>query len=141
MKERVDVSIILCAYNEEDVIESTISDVDRVMSATNWSFEIVVVDDGSSDNTGHKAVNYKKNNGNNRMKIIGYEKNLGKPYNGTYFLRTDRNDLNDEKIWSLYIMLTTVEDAFRCLKDELGLRPNFHHKPNRIEGHIFVTVL
>jgi len=26
------------------------------------------------------------------------EKNLGKPYDGTYFLRTDRNDLNDEKI-------------------------------------------
>jgi transposase len=69
------------------------------------------------------------------------EKHLGKPYNGTYFLRTDRTDLKDEKIWSLYIMLTTVEDAFRCLKDELGLRPNFHHKPNRIEGHIFITVL
>lgn len=69
------------------------------------------------------------------------EKNLGKPYDGTYFLRTDRNDLNDEKIWYIYIMLTIVEDAFRCLKDELGLRPNFHHKPNRIEGHIFITVL
>ena len=38
-------------------------------------------------------------------------------------------------------MLTIVEDAFRCLKDELGLRPNFHHKPDRIEGHIFATVL
>jgi transposase len=69
------------------------------------------------------------------------EKNLGKPYDGSYFLRTDRNDLNGEKIWSIYIMLTIVEDAFRCLKDELGLRPNFHHKPNRIEGHIFITVL
>lgn len=69
------------------------------------------------------------------------EKKLGKPYDGTYFLRTDRNDLNDEKIWSIYIMLTIVEDAFRCLKDELGLRPNFHHKPDRIEGHIFITIL
>ena len=69
------------------------------------------------------------------------EKKLGKPYDGSYFLRTDRTDLNDDKIWSIYIMLTIVEDAFRCLKDELGLRPNFHHKPDRIEGHIFVTVL
>jgi transposase len=69
------------------------------------------------------------------------EKKLGKPYDGTYFLRTDRNDLDDEKIWSIYIMLTIVEDAFRCLKDELGLRPNFHHKPDRIDGHIFITVL
>jgi transposase len=69
------------------------------------------------------------------------EKSLGKPYDGSYFLRTNRTDLNDDKIWSIYIMLTIVEDAFRCLKDELGLRPNFHHKPDRIEGHIFVTVL
>ena len=38
-------------------------------------------------------------------------------------------------------MLTIVEDAFRYLKDELGLRPNFHHKPDRIEGHLFITVL
>jgi transposase len=69
------------------------------------------------------------------------EKKLGKPYDGSYFLRTDRIDLKDDKIWSIYIMLTIVEDAFRCLKDELGLRPNFHHKPDRIEGHIFIAVL
>ena len=84
-----------------------------------------------------------KQSGQNAVAITWQfdEKHLGKPYNGTYFLRTDRTDLKDEKIWYLYIMLTTVEDAFRCLKDELGLRPNFHHKPNRIEGHIFITVL
>jgi len=69
------------------------------------------------------------------------EKKLRKPYDGAYFLRTDRDDLDDERIWSIYIMLTIVEDAFRCLKDERGLRPNFHHKSNRIEGHLFITVL
>jgi transposase len=66
---------------------------------------------------------------------------LSKPYRGTYFLRTDRHDLGDDRIWSLYVMLTIVEDAFRCLKSDLGLRPNFHHKPDRIEGHLFITVL
>jgi len=69
------------------------------------------------------------------------DESLGKPYDGSYFLRTDRTDLDDKKIWFVYVMLTVVEDAFRCLKDELGLRPNFHHKPDRIEGHIFITVL
>lgn len=66
---------------------------------------------------------------------------LSKAYDGSYFLRTNRTDLSDHRIWSLYVMLTTVEDAFRCLKDELGLRPNFHRKPERIEGHIFITIL
>jgi transposase len=39
------------------------------------------------------------------------------------------------------MMLTQVEDAFRSLKSELGLRPNYHQKDNRMEGHLFITVL
>jgi len=69
------------------------------------------------------------------------ETKLSKPYDGTYFLRTDRTDLSPEQLWQTYVMLTTVEDAFRSLKGELGLRPNFHHRPDRIESHIFITVL
>ena len=30
---------------------------------------------------------------------------------------------------------------FRGLKSELGLRPVFHHKEERTEGHLFITVL
>jgi len=84
-----------------------------------------------------------KQKGNKAVDIIWTfdETHLSKPYRGTYFLRTDRHDLDDARIWSIYVMLTIVEDAFRCLKSELGLRPNFHHKPDRIEGHLFVTVL
>ncbi len=82
-------------------------------------------------------------NGQNAVDITWEfnEEKLGKPYDGSYFLRTDRVDLTDQKIWSVYVMLPVVEDAFRCMKDELGLRPNFHHKPDRIEGHLFITVL
>ena len=69
------------------------------------------------------------------------ENKLSKPYDGTYFLRTDRTDMDSESIWQIYSMLTTVEDSFRCLKSELGLRPNFHQKAGRIEGHVFITVL
>jgi transposase len=69
------------------------------------------------------------------------ESRLSKPYDGSYFVRTDRTDLRAEKIWSIYVMLTSVEDAFRCLKSELGLRPVHHRKANRIEAHLFISVL
>lgn len=69
------------------------------------------------------------------------ESKLGKPYDGSYYLRTDRLDLDPKDIWSLYTMLTNVEDAFRCLKSELGLRPIYHRNENRIEGHLFISVL
>ncbi len=38
-------------------------------------------------------------------------------------------------------MLTDLEAVFRSLKSELGLRPVFHHKEKRVEGHLFITVL
>ena len=62
-------------------------------------------------------------------------------FSGSYFLRTSRTDLNEQAIWSLYVMLTNVEDAFRYLKDELGLRPIHYQKETRCDGHLFITVL
>ncbi len=38
-------------------------------------------------------------------------------------------------------MLTDLEAVFRSLKSELGLRPIYHHKEERAEGHLFITVL
>lgn len=42
---------------------------------------------------------------------------------GSYYLRSDHRDLDDGELWSLSITLTQVEEAFRSLKSELGLRP------------------
>ena len=62
-------------------------------------------------------------------------------FSGSYVLRTDRTDLTNEEIWKLYLTLLEVEDAFRTLKSELGIRPNFHQKEHRSDGHLFITVL
>src|SRR5580692_5280570 len=37
--------------------------------------------------------------------------------------------------------LWDIEAVFRSLKSELGLRPVFHQKEARTEGHLFITVL
>lgn len=39
------------------------------------------------------------------------------------------------------MMLTYVEDAFRKLKSNLGLRPIRHHKEERADGHLNITIL
>ena len=46
------LSVILPAYNEEQVIASTVSDVLDVLSAWHMDAEVLVVDDGSTDRTG-----------------------------------------------------------------------------------------
>ena len=46
-----------------------------------------------------------------------------------------------EQMWRTYSLLTDLEAVFRSLKSELGLRPVFHHKEQRVDGHLFITVL
>ena len=60
---------------------------------------------------------------------------------GSYVLKTDRQDLTADEIWRTYILLTRVEDAFRDLKSPLMERPIFHHRQNRTQTHIFLCVL
>jgi len=60
---------------------------------------------------------------------------------GCYVLRTERQNLGGPELWSLYMGLTKAEEGFRALKSSLGLRPNYHQREGRGEGHVFITVL
>ena len=66
---------------------------------------------------------------------------LNTKYSGSYYLRTSHLDLSSDDIWSMYMMLNTVESAFRTLKSELNFRPVFHQKECRAEAHLFIAVL
>ena len=72
---------------------------------------------------------------------IEKEKELEARFSGSYYLRTNRTDLDGKELWSLYMMLGRVEDSFRALKSELGLRPVYHQKDFRMEAHLFISVL
>lgn len=60
---------------------------------------------------------------------------------GSYVLRTDRLDLSDKEIWETYVMLRQIEYAFKSMKSSLGLRPNFHQIEERVDTHMFISVL
>ena len=60
---------------------------------------------------------------------------------GVYCLRTNELDWDEVTLWQTYTMLTDLEAVFRSLKSELGMRPVYHHKEERAEGHLFITVL
>ena len=60
---------------------------------------------------------------------------------GVYCLRTNQLDWDEERLWRTYTLLTDLESVFRSLKSELGLRPVYHHKEDRADGHLFITVL
>jgi transposase len=60
---------------------------------------------------------------------------------GCYVIETSHKDLEAQEIWHLYMTLTRVEDSFRSLKDELGVRPIYHQNADRTKAHLFVSVL
>jgi len=60
---------------------------------------------------------------------------------GCYLLRTNLQDVPADKLWKMYMGLTTVEESFRITKSDLGLRPIFHQKEDRTKAHILVCFL
>jgi len=60
---------------------------------------------------------------------------------GCYLLRTNLVETDPATLWKRYIQLTEAEWAFRIAKDELAIRPVWHHGADRVKGHILVCFL
>jgi transposase len=60
---------------------------------------------------------------------------------GRYLLRTNLVGRDPAEMWEFYTQLVHVEEAFKTLKGDLGIRPIHHQKEKRIEAHIFVAFL
>ena len=60
---------------------------------------------------------------------------------GCYLLRSNLTGVDAATLWRRYIQLTEAEWAFRITKDELLIRPIWHHKEDRVKAHILVCFL
>jgi hypothetical protein len=60
---------------------------------------------------------------------------------GRYLLRANLVGRDPAEMWEFYTQLVHVEEAFKALKGDLGIRPIHHQKEKRIEAHIFVAFL
>lgn len=60
---------------------------------------------------------------------------------GYYILRTNLKNTDEKRIFDTFTMLLEVEDSFRSMKSDLGLRPIYHQTEFRCDGHLFITVL
>ena len=70
------MSIVLPAYNEEQMIEKTAGTIARLMENEDISYELVFVNDGSKDQTWERIKEASKKNSN--IKGICFSRNFGK---------------------------------------------------------------
>jgi len=68
----MDISIIVPAYNEELVLHRTLSEIDEYARRRFETYEIIVVDDGSEDETAREAQKTRS------VRLIRLERNEGK---------------------------------------------------------------
>ena len=58
---------------------------------------------------------------------------------GTYLLRTNMTDADPSTLWRQYMIQGEIEQSFREVKNDLGLRPVYHQLDGRIKAHVFVS--
>jgi transposase len=60
---------------------------------------------------------------------------------GVCSLLTNNPNMTEEEILRTYVSLTTIENVYGCLKNELGLRSIHHQKEERVQNHFFLSIL
>ena len=60
---------------------------------------------------------------------------------GTYFLRTNRDKMDETATWDYYNLIREIECTNRQLKTDLNLRPIYHQKDERSDAHLFMGLL
>ncbi len=114
----MDISVVVPLFNEEESLPELAQWIERVMNENNFTYEIIMVDDGSKDNSWDvveklqtknpniKGIKFRRNYGKSAALFCGFEEAQGKV---VITMDADLQDSPDE-IPELYKMI--VEDGF-----------------------------
>jgi glycosyltransferase involved in cell wall biosynthesis len=79
MARLIDFSIVIPAYNEAGNIIATVRETSRVLEGFNPDYEILVINDGSTDDTLKNVRDFLCSN-NKKVRLEGYSRNKGKGF-------------------------------------------------------------
>jgi len=111
------VSVIIPMYNEEENAEDTLAAVGAVLAAEGWTYELVPVDDGSSDGTRTELERLAA--ADSHVKPVSYRENRGRGYalrrgfaaaSGSYVASLDA-DLSYTADTAVRMVRTLIDDT------------------------------
>src|SRR5438477_9976829 len=97
-----DLSVVFPVYNEEENIPILLDEIAKALAGKPWSYEVIAVDDGSSDRS--LAVLREQHAKHPQLRILAFEKNSGqtaaldaawRAARGTYVVSLDADLQND----------------------------------------------
>ncbi len=114
MDQNPDLSIIIPSYNERESLPELVSWIDKVMKDNGYSYEVIIVDDGSSDGSWDvisqlaagsplvHGIRFRRNYGKSAALFCGFEKAQG---NVVFTMDADLQD-SPEELPEMYRMVT-----------------------------------
>lgn len=78
MENQIFLSVVIPAYKEKERIGSNLLEIEKFFTGKDFEYEVIVVVDGSPDNTAEVAGNYSKQLKN--LRVINNAENHGKGY-------------------------------------------------------------
>ncbi len=112
----MDISLVIPFYNELESLPELVAWIDRVMKANNFSYEVVFVDDGSSDGSWEcvvalqkdyptiRAIRFRRNYGKSPALFVGFEAAKG---DVVFTMDADLQDSPEE-----------IPEMYRMIKEE-----------------------
>jgi glycosyltransferase involved in cell wall biosynthesis len=73
----IELSVIAPVYNEQELIGDFLSELSEVLNSLKISYEIIVVDDGSTDSSIEKVKRWHKNNYLHKVIVVRHVINRG----------------------------------------------------------------
>ncbi|MFN7313271.1 MAG: glycosyltransferase family 2 protein [Bacteroidota bacterium] len=116
--QQTNISVVIPLYNEEESLPELINWIERVMNEHNYTYEVLLIDDGSKDNSWNvieqlhqqnnhiKGIRFRRNYGKSAALNVGFHKAIG---NVIITMDADLQDSPDE-IPELYNMI--VRDGY-----------------------------
>jgi glycosyltransferase involved in cell wall biosynthesis len=140
------ISLIIPAYNEEETIGDVISSTVEIMNSLGYSFEIIVVNDGSTDKTKLAAALSSKQG----VRIFSNESNRGKGYclrkaamymKGDILVTLDSDGEHNPK--EIPDLLAPIFEGFDIVAGSrfLGNSRNVTSKLNQVGNRFFNTAI
>ncbi|MDP3990736.1 MAG: glycosyltransferase family 2 protein [Candidatus Nealsonbacteria bacterium] len=74
--QKIEISIVIPVYNEEENIKELFLKLERVLNGLNKTYEIIFIDDGSTDKTFDILKDLSKED--EKLKVIQFRRNFGK---------------------------------------------------------------
>tara|TARA_R110002050_G_scaffold109799_5_gene221554 strand:+ start:874 stop:1848 length:975 start_codon:yes stop_codon:yes gene_type:complete len=87
--ERLDISVVIPLFNEEESLKELAQWITKVMEANNYTYEVLFIDDGSNDtsweiirklsdeNPNLKGIKFRRNYGKSGALQVGFQETLG----------------------------------------------------------------